>query len=298
MQPYSTQMTRDIAYQYNYQADQGKVITLLTNDLSAFTAQYGQLDPSSWVNGYLDELQCKATIASLAEIPLPNFLNTDSDSDRLIKTLNMEWKSPRFELALYVSTTPFNVGSVVWVEVGRVSLTHGSGYPFKTYRVSDLLTDNLARKFGMGARLGFSILQAYDANGVSYGVPSSIDDITITGVYTQELNWIQPNAVNVVQVQGGSVQQVTSYTNSYQSTVRTTSTTLLAQNNARVSGQVVNNGATNSITITYSGLTSGNTVSLAPGATASFPAGYKGAVNGVCSATAGTLVTASETYNA
>lgn len=127
------------------------------------------------VNSYLKELMCYARMNSLPEIPFPDFENTDSDTDKLRKTVDLEWKSDRKQLNVYTS-----INNGPWRIRGSVSLTRPYGYGFKQYNLLDLLTNTLAKGFGKNSALGVGI------ENVGYGLLEPEDILTIEGTYSNE----------------------------------------------------------------------------------------------------------------
>jgi hypothetical protein len=127
------------------------------------------------VNNFVKSLRAYAKITSLAEVALPNFELTDSETDKLYKSLDVEWTSPRKQLDLLI-----NQGSE-WEIIGSVSLLNPSGYPYRSYNLQDLYTDNLAVELGENGKLGVKITD------VGHGLLSGTDTLTIYGSYSQEI---------------------------------------------------------------------------------------------------------------
>lgn len=128
-------------------------------------------------NAFIKNLKAFASIPSLTEAPLPNFLPTDTSTAKTIKVLDVEWGSPRKQLNLYIS----NDRSIDWFQVGSVSLLNPYRYPFRIYNLMDLFTDNLALELGENSRIGASI------QNVGYGLLSADDNVVIHGSYTEEI---------------------------------------------------------------------------------------------------------------
>lgn len=142
-------------------------------------------------NCFIKNLKAFAQIKSVAEAPLPDFLVEDSETDKLYKTLDIEWKSPRKQLSLYVSSN--NQG---WFKVGSLSLLNPAGYPFRIYNLMDLFTDNLALELGESSKVGISV------DEVGFGLLAANDTVTIHGSYVEEIflqsiDPIQPVIVNI-----------------------------------------------------------------------------------------------------
>lgn len=288
MQSQTINRTYNISYQYQL-SDGENIVPLIDNQLSLMQQKYPTLDAGSWVNGFVEELYCFAQILSLDSVNPPDYDISDSDSTRLAKTLASEWGSPRFHLHLYTSNASVIQQPSDWKLVGFISLLHSSGYPYRRYRLIDLMTDNLARKIGEGGKLGFAIKNA------TYGLPNVKDVIVIDGTWSQELNWLQQNTTPII-VQGGAVNNVTQYTNTVTTTATITSKQLLAIQNARINGSITNNGA-QAITYVLNSNATPNTYPLAANQSVALPSNYKGSVN-VYTASGQATVVGTETYNA
>lgn len=128
------------------------------------------------VNGFVKNLKVHAKIGSLAPVKLPNFTLEDSETDKLYKTLDIEWGSARKQLNLYISDNQTD-----WHQIGGISLLNPSGYPYRIYNLMDLVTDNLAIELGENGRLGVQI------QNVGYGALQGDDVVTLHGSYVQEI---------------------------------------------------------------------------------------------------------------
>ena len=127
-------------------------------------------------NSFIKNLKAYSKITSVAEAALPNFTDDDSDTDKLYKTLDTEWKSPRKQITLYIKNA--NSG---WLPVGSTSLLNPMGYPFRIYSLMDLFTDNLALELGSDSSIGIQI------DNVGYGLLSGDDTVTIHGNVVEEI---------------------------------------------------------------------------------------------------------------
>lgn len=127
-------------------------------------------------NAFIKNLKAFAQIGSLPEIAMPNFDLGDSDTTRRYKTLEVEWKSPRKQLSLYIANKDSD-----WSKVGSISLLNPSGYPYRVYNIMDLYTANLAIELGEDGRLGIGV------DNVGQGLLASNDTVTIHGSYLEEI---------------------------------------------------------------------------------------------------------------
>lgn len=131
--------------------------------------------------GLLNNLRAIATITSITEVDLPDFENSDSDSDRMVKALDVQWKSPRKQLNILQS-----LDGVGWVQTGAVSLLNSSGYPYTTHNILNFITEDVAREFPDGHRLALQIVD------VGTGLLGAGDRIVIDGGYVEEFTLAEP----------------------------------------------------------------------------------------------------------
>lgn len=155
-------------------------------------------------NSFIKNLKVFASVTSLEEAPLPEFALDDSATAKLTKTLDIEWKSPRKQLNLYIASVP-NPDSNQWLQVGSVSLLNPYGYPFRVYNVMDLFTDNLALELGENGVIGMQI------QDVGYGLLSNADIVTVHGSYIEEIFLESPDIPININVSGGINNQVPNY---------------------------------------------------------------------------------------
>lgn len=144
-------------------------------------------------NCFIKNLRAFALINSLSEAALPNFELEDSETDKLYKTLDIEWKSARKQLTMYIS----NGGD--WIKVGSISLLNPSGYPYRIYSLMDSYTDGLAVELGDNGKIGVQV------ENVGYGLLDATDEVTIHGCYLEEIfvQLPEPNPITIVN-SGGS----------------------------------------------------------------------------------------------
>jgi hypothetical protein len=128
-------------------------------------------------NKLIKNLKAYASIKSLDEITLPDFEITDSETQKLYKTLDIEWGGARKEIGLYIK----NTSDDSLFPIGQVSLINPSGYPYRTYNLLDLLTDNLAYELGGNGNLAIGV------NDVGYGTLAENDVVSIYGSYVEEI---------------------------------------------------------------------------------------------------------------
>ena len=205
------------------------IITLYENTgLDTITQQAG-IKPIS-VNGFIKNLKAYAKIGSLPEATLPNFAIDDSDTEKLYKTLNIEWKSARKQLNLYISNN-----HLTWEPIGSISLLNPAGYPYRIYNLLDLYTDNLALEVGYNGRVGVSV------QDVGYGLLTNSDSVTIYGSYVEEVVALE-NIENIenIYVNNGGNNSIMSNCTPFSSAVNNISSIVLTANNNRKYAAFVN----------------------------------------------------------
>lgn len=138
---------------------------------------------------YIKNLKAFTQIESLPEIALPNFELEDSDTDKLYKTLDVEWGGARKQLDLFLGSGDN------YEQVGSISILNPSGYPFRVYNLMDLFTDNLALELGDNSQVGVQV------KNVGYGLLEGEDNITIHGSYVEEIFCLYPEPVTHIIVQ-------------------------------------------------------------------------------------------------
>lgn len=270
-------------------SDGENILTIVDNNIDLFRARYPTLPGDSWVNGFLSELYCYTEINSLAEVALPNYDLGDSQSQKLTKTLQLEWGSPRYHLCLW-TTAASNPTYTDWQLVGMISLLHPSGYPYRRYRPLDLLTDNLARELGENSKIGVSIKAA------GSGLPKASDLIVIDGSWKQEVVMLQPDFMPLI-VQG-NVQAVQVFDVSVTSTVSNAAKkAIFTTRSGRVSGYIKNIHASSTIYIKKDNTVTSTSydVALAPNGTYYLESAYQGEIWAIASAAA-TTYTSNEVY--
>lgn len=150
-------------------------IIVIDNNPDKYANKFGFNHQKFTCSCFVKELSCRATIRSAGETRIPQYLDTDTDSDRLIKALDVEWKSPRKQLSCHIGKQGQN-----WVNVGSVSLLNSSGYPYRKYRLMDLYTDALAIELGANSRIGVTI------DEVGSGRLTTSDYVCLHGSVTYE----------------------------------------------------------------------------------------------------------------
>lgn len=138
------------------------IIPILVNDKAAMLAEFPDFGDKSWVNGFLSDAYVTTVVQSLPELPFPNFDNSDSQSQRIVKAIDAEWKQPCVYLCFWTNiaetptpgATTSNYGN--WVYEGKIAIVHQYGYPERKYRFSDFLTDDISAALAESERLGVS----------------------------------------------------------------------------------------------------------------------------------------------
>lgn len=230
--------------------DAANIITLFDNSAISQPSRIS-------LNGFVKNLKAFSKISSLEPINLPVFELEDSESQKLFKTLDIEFNSPRKQLDLFIGD------SNDWNQVGSISLLNPSGYPYRMYNLLDFYTDGLAVELGENGRIGVKVTD------VGYGFLAGTDTITVHGSYVQEYVLDNSNkpllstTVNTIQV-GSSETKVT----------------LLAANPERIGATIRNQSLSNLYIDFKEDIISPAAVDLPPNAYYELPFGYLGVIVG------------------
>lgn len=141
-------------------------------------------------NCFIKNLKVYASIKSLPEANLPDFQLADSATQKVQKVLDIEWKSARKQLNVYIASD----SDSNWEQVGSVSLLNPSGYAFRIYNLMDLFTDNLALELGENSRIGISV------QNVGHGLLAPDDKVTVHGSYVEEIILQSPDLQPITNV--------------------------------------------------------------------------------------------------
>lgn len=149
------------------------------------------------VNSFVKNLRCMASIKSLMPVALPDFNLADSSTEKLKKTLNLEWNSPRKQLDLLIQNRESG-----WLKVFAVSLLNPMGYPFRSYSLMEAYGGGLAVELGADGAIG---VRAAD---VGFELITEIDDVVIFGSWVQEIVVLTEERPIIINVSGGSTIKV------------------------------------------------------------------------------------------
>jgi hypothetical protein len=211
------------------------------------------------LNGFVKNLKAFAKISSLPEVDLPVFEVEDSDSQKLFKTLDIEFNSPRKQLDLFIGD------SNDWSQVGSISLLNPSGYPYRMYNLLDFYTDGLAVELGEDGKIGVQVAD------VGYGFLSGADTVTIHGSYAQEY---------VVNNSASETQTSTLVTTS--AVLATTSPSVLLPANSNRVGATIFNASIIDLQIDFDeSIGTPRAVPISSRAYYELPFGYTGVITGV-----------------
>jgi hypothetical protein len=145
-------------------------------------AQTFKADPDyKGMIGMLSNLRARVRIASINQVAFPDYSITDSDTETLLKTLEVQWNAERKQLEVLLSKD----NGVSWHNVGSVSLLR-TGYPYTTVRLMDYLTDDTAYEVPDGLAIGVSL------SDVGTGLLGAGDDVEIYGSFVEEFTLVEP----------------------------------------------------------------------------------------------------------
>lgn len=175
------------------EADSNDIVTVYSSDLLEAINGLAPNNTLVGFNCFIKNLRVFASVTSLEEAPLPDFALDDTATAKRTKVLDIEWKSPRKQLNLYI-TNAANPEQHQWLQVGSVSLLNPYGYPFRVYNVMDLFTDNLALELGENGKIGIQV------QDVGYGLLTNTDKVVVHGSYTEEIFIQAPDLPNVFNI--------------------------------------------------------------------------------------------------
>jgi len=174
-------------------AADNSIITVYSNTTLSVNSEFMPNYTIVSVSCFIKNLKVFASVSSLSEAPLPDFALDDSATTKLTKTIDVEWKSPRKQLNLYIT----NVKTPTlnnWLQIGSVSLLNPYGYPFRVYNLMDLFTDNLALELGENGKIGVQV------EDVGYNLLTDDDKVTIHGSYVEEIFVQSPDLPNIINI--------------------------------------------------------------------------------------------------
>lgn len=275
----------------------GAIVPIVQNNPTGIKERFGIIEPI-YVNGYITEALIYSEINGLPEVAAPDFLDTDTEKERTMKALAMEWSptNPKYWMKLWIASV-INPTASQWIEKGIISLIKAQGHVWSQYEPFNLLTQNIARGLGENASIGISFFDA------KFGYPQTIDRICIDIQFKQQVKIVKPDQIPII-VQGATVQSVTQYRNTTSGNLSTTKRQVLDFNGKRVSGSVSNNATTGTIYLSYGDLNSvtptatNNNETIAAGQTKQLRNEFITSPVTIVATAAGTNFMAQETYNA
>lgn len=135
----------------------------------------------------ITNFKARAVVKSLQEAQLPDFSLEDSQTDRLRKSLNIEWNSPRIQLNLFVGLPED------WNFVGSLSLLNPMGYPYRVYDLLALYAGKESAYIGNNVSLGIGI------EDVGYGGLKLTDRIDVHAEFIRHISYFACDTVTVNQ---------------------------------------------------------------------------------------------------
>lgn len=186
-------------------ATSNDIVAIYTNNNLFAGTQYKPGYTVVSFNCFIKNLKVFSKINSLEEAPLPDFAIDDSATAKLTKTLDVEWKSPRKQLNVYI-TNAANPSYIDWHQIGSISLLNPYGYPFRVYNIMDLFTDNLALELGENGKIGVQI------ENVGYGLLTNADSVTVHGSCVEEIFIESPDLPNIININLTGIAGVTNTT--------------------------------------------------------------------------------------
>ncbi len=153
-------------------ANSPQIISLADNKITNALAYSDQIIS---YNLFIKNLKAYSSVKSIASAMLPDIRLEDSDVERLYKTLDIEWKSQRKQLDMYIASEEGD-----WLPIGSLSLLNPEGYPYRVHSLQEYYTDNLAIELGANSKVGVAI------KDVGFGLLNAADEVVIYGSWVQE----------------------------------------------------------------------------------------------------------------
>lgn len=218
--------------------------------------------------GFITDLRMKVQISSIAESEIPNMGVESSRTDRLIAVRDMEWKSARKELELFLETSRQPL-----TNVARVSLLNRQ--PFYTINLLPYFTDNGVVNIANDARISARIKNA------GYGLLQGSDEVVMYGSVKEEVTTLPEEEAIISSCQ------------SHGWTIGTGNAQILPSNPNRLQLTLVNRGSEGTIFINYGNLAElGKGIALLPNGGSyeiNYTNPYKGMISAVADSTGSQL---------
>ncbi len=176
-------------------ASTSNIITVYTSSNLTLGSEFIEGYTIVSYNCFIKNLKAFVQINSLDEVALPLFSPRDTETDKLMKVIDLEWNNPRKQLNVFTGIKTDNE----WQQIGSISLINNYGYPFKIYNLMDLFTDTLALEIGDNGKIGVQI------ENVGYGLLEASDLVTIHGSYVEEI-FLKSTEVTNYYIYGTSTQ--------------------------------------------------------------------------------------------
>ena len=138
--------------------------------------------PIAWENEYSDirgllkTLSVRSEISSLDAVQVPEFEQPSNQADRYIKTRDMTWTQPRYQLDLCLKKEGLG-----WYEYVSVSVQNHASIPYMNQALLEYMNDGLAYALAEGTELGIKF------QDVGFGLPSANDRVTVFGEVHEEI---------------------------------------------------------------------------------------------------------------
>lgn len=190
-----------------------------------FTSPFDLLQTTRYY-GFITDLRLLVNINSIDEQELPDLDATSSRNERLTAFRDMEWKSRRKELALYLEAS----GQPA-CKIASISLLNRS--PYYHVNLVPYFTDNAIINVGNDARILGQIVNA------GYGLLEPNDEVVVFGSVKEEVTTL-PESPRDIQ-----------FAQPFSWTVGTSSILLLPSNPSRLQATFVNHHASAKIYLNY-----------------------------------------------
>jgi hypothetical protein len=123
----------------------------------------------------LKDLKIFSKIMSLTPSPLPNIALEDTDSQRILKILNNEQNSEKYQIDIYLSRK--NLSDISYLRIGSINILD-RGYQFSQYDVLEVIGGiDLGLNFGLAAAM----------RNVGDGYITELDTLNVIGSFISEI---------------------------------------------------------------------------------------------------------------
>ena len=135
-------------------------------------------------NVILKDLKLFTAIKSLPIASMPDLQLTDSDTEKILKLIENENHSAKFQLEMYLGTGQDDI------VIGSLSILNTQGYRYRYYNLLDTINGGLE----LSRNFELKICQ----KNIGYGYIKPTDIVNVIGYYIQEVVILAPDTVTAI----------------------------------------------------------------------------------------------------